>query len=128
MIIVRTQEDELFNYAECEELFNKYKDILEEDGANFETVLRRSWFYSFYDISKAELIGCAYYFKKGNKLYVSAFAKKGHHLTNLECFQTSLRWWDCNIWAYCKEKTAILCLLRSGFKKYSKNMYLLRRK
>lgn len=128
MIVVRTQKDELFNYAECEELYNKNKHILEEDGATFNDILKRSCFYSFYDFCTRQLIGCIYYFKKGNKLYVSAFAERGHHLENLECFQTSLTWWDCNIWAYCKEKTAILCLLRSGFKKYSKNMYLLRRK
>lgn len=128
MIVVRTPKDKLFNYTECEELYNRCKDKLEDDGASFDEVLKRTCFYSFYDICSRKLIGCIYYFKKGKRLYVSAFAERGHHLANLECLQTSLNWWNCNIWSYCKEKPAILCLLRSGFKKHSKNMYVLRRK
>ena len=128
MIVVRIPDDKLFNYSECEELFNRYRDILEEDGRTFRDVLENTFFYSFYDVCSGELIGCAYYFKKGNKLYVSAFAERGHQKLNLECFQTSLTWWKCNIYAYCKQKPAILGLLRSGFKKISKNMYVLRRK
>lgn len=127
MIVVRTQKDKLFNYAECEELFNRYNTKLEEDGASFREILTRTCFYSFYDICTRKLIGCIYYYKKGNRLYVSAFAERGHHKQNLECFQTSLTWWKGNIYAYCKEKTAIMCLLKSGFKKKSKNMYVLRR-
>lgn len=127
MIIVRTPEDELFNYTECEELFNKNRDKVEDDGSTFSEVIKRTSFYSFYDIATGELIGCIYYFKKGKKLYVSAFSERGHHKKNLECFRTSLSWYRCNVYAYCKEKTAILCLLRSGFEKISKNIYILRR-
>lgn len=127
MIVVRTQKDKLFNYAECEELFNRYKDKLEEDGATFREILKRTCFYSFYDIHTRELIGCIYYYKKGRKLYMSAFAERGHHKLNLECLKESFSWWKSNIYAYCKEKPAILCLLRCGFEKRSKNMYVLRR-
>lgn len=128
MIIVRTPKDVLFNYAECEELYNRNIDKLEEDKCNFRNLLKRTFFYSFYDIPTGKLIGCIYYFFKGKKLYVSAFAERGHHKLNLECFKTSLTWWTGNIYSYCKEKTAILCLLRSGFEKKSKNIFILRRK
>lgn len=128
MIIVRTQNDTLFNYAECEELFNKHKDKLEEDGSTFDDVLKRTCFYSFYDISTGKLIGCIYYFKKGRKLYVSVFAERGHSEINFKCFAKSLTWWKGNIWAYCKQRTAKIGLIRAGFEQVSKNMYVLRRK
>ena len=128
MIVVRTPKDKLFNYAECEELYNRNKGKLESDNSTFREVLKRTLFYSFYDICSGELIGCLYYYKKANKLYVSAFAERGHHKLNLECFKETFNWWTGNIYAYCKEKTAIMCLYRCGFKKISKNMYVLRRK
>lgn len=127
MFIVRTQNDVLFNYAECEELYNRHVCKLEEDRASFRDLLKRTCFYSFYDIPSGQLIGCIYYYKKGNRLYVSAFAERGHHKLNLECFKQSLEWWKGNIYAYCIERPAILCLLRLGFEKKSKHIYVLRR-
>lgn len=128
MIIARTPNDELFNYTECEELYNQNKELV-GDGS-FEDVIKRTDFYSFTIWNNNELIGCIYYYKRdGSRTYVNAFARRGHHELNLECLKESLNRRKENvIYAETKHKTAILCLYRLGFKKISENLYEYRRK
>lgn len=125
MIVVRTPEHPLFNYTECRELFEQHKEI---DVDDFDTILKTTHFFEFYDWNKHELIGCIYYYREKGKLCVSAYANRGHHELNLECFKRSLTWYKTNIYAYCKVKTARLCLLKCGFEKISKNLFVYRRK
>lgn len=126
MIVVRTPEHPLFNYAECKEMFDKYNDKIDVD--DYDTVLKTTHFFSFIDWNKGELIGCIYFYQDEDKVFVSAFAGRKHHLTNLECLKKSLNWYKCDIYAECKEKTAIFCLLKCGFEKIGKNLYVYRRK
>ena len=70
------------------------------------------------------IIKLIYFWKEKNgKRYVNAFAKRGHHDLNLDCFKESLTWYEGDIYARCKQKPAILCILRCGFKKVRKNLY-----
>lgn len=126
MIVVRTPEHPLFNYSECKEMFDKYNDKIDVD--DYDTVIRTTHFFSFIDWNKGELIGCIYFYQQDGRVYVTAFAGRKHHLTNLECFKKSLTWYNCDIYAECRQKTAILCLLKSGFKKLEKDIYVYRRK
>ena len=126
MIVVRTPEHLLFNYTECREMFEKHHKKLDVD--DYDTVLKTTHFFSFIDWNKGELIGCIYFYQQDGRLYVTAFASRKHHLTNLECFKKSLTWYNCDIYAECKQKTAILCLLKSGFEKLEKDIYIYRRK
>ena len=126
MITVRTPKHELFNYAECEELYNSCKADLQ--GDDFDKVIKNTLFYSFYIWQTGELIGCIYYYKKNGKMYVNAFAKRGHHLLNLECLKESLTWFKCNIYAEALHKTSRLCVLKCGFKRKKGNLFIYRRK
>lgn len=127
MIIVRTPNDTLFNYTECEELYNKSKELIGDD--EFEDVVKRTDFYSFIIWQNNELLGCIYYYKKNNKTYVNAFAERGHHEINLECLKESLnRRKEKVIYAETKHRTASICLYRLGFKKIKDNLYEYRRK
>ena len=126
MIKVISSKSIIFNYAECEELYNTCKDKINDD--DFEDVIKRTLFFSFYIASTNVLIGCIYYYLKGRKLFVNAFANRKHHLINLECFKESLKWFKRNIYATSNQKTAIYCLLKCGFKYDKKqDLYIYRR-
>lgn len=126
MINVRTPQDSLFNYAECEELYNSCRKELKD--VEFDEVLNNSMFYSFYIALTGELIGCIYFYKKKKKLFVNAFARRGHHRLNLECFKKTLEWFTCNIYAEATEKTSRMCVLRCGFERIKGNLFVYRRK
>ena len=121
MIVVRTPKDKLFNYTEVEELYNECKNDL-EDG-DFSEVIKSTLFYSFYIWKTVELIGCVYFYCRGRKLYVNAFAKRGH-----QCFKESLKWFKRNIYADGLHKTSRLCLLKCGFKRVKNNLFVLKRR
>lgn len=125
MIYVRTPQDVLFNYAECEELYNACKDKI-QDG-DFKDIVKNTFFYAFYITATNELIGCIYYFLKGRKLMVNAFASRKHHELNLECFKESLKWFKRNIYADAIQATSRLCLLRCGFERVKGNLFRYRR-
>lgn len=109
-----------FNYEECKALYDKCKrQIGSEDG--FNEVLQDTHFYSFYEDGK--FIGCIYFYLIDGKVYVNAFAGRHTHAINLDCFKKSLTFYNCDIYAKSIRKTAILCLLRCGFKKIGKNLY-----
>jgi hypothetical protein len=128
MIIVRTPDGTLFNYTECEELYNKNRELVGDDS--FDDVIKRTDFYSFIIWQNNELLGCIYYYKRDDgRTYVNAFAERGHHELNLECFKESLRRRkEKAIYAETKHRTAAICLYRVGFKKIGENLYEYRRK
>lgn len=126
MITVYTPQDTLFNYTEVEEMYNSCKDEIGDDS--FEDVIARTKFYAFYIMQTRELLGCIYFFKRGRRTFVNAFAGRKHHLINLECFKESLSWLKCNIYAEVKNKCSELCVRRCGFKKIKDNLFVYRRK
>jgi hypothetical protein len=111
--------DKNFNYQECKKLFEDNQHLI-EDYENFDDVIKNTFFYSFLVNSKH--IGCIYYYEQDNRLYVNAVAYRKTHLINIECFKTSLTWWNCNIYARTHHKTAIYMILKCGFEKISKNL------
>jgi len=113
-----------FNYTECRELFEKNQNLI-EDYSDFDEIIKNTFFYSFFVNNK--FIGCIYYYDIDNKLFVNVFAKRHTHLINLKCFKESLTWWNCNIYAKSNKKTAIYGMLKCGFKKIGKNLYIYER-
>ena len=109
-----------FNYKECKKLFKKCKKRINENQ-EFRNIVKNTFFYSFFDDDK--YIGCIYYYYKDDKLFVNAFANRHTHNTNIICLKKSFDWFNCDIYAETTHKTAILCLLRTGFKKISTNLY-----
>lgn len=121
MISVRIPTDNNFNYSECKRLYEKYQmDI--RDPSEFSDVVLNTFFYSFFDDDK--FIGCIYYYHKQGKLFVNAVAERHTHLINLECLKMTFKWFNCDIYAETRHKTAILCLYRLGFKKIGQKLYI----
>lgn len=120
MIKVFIPKDLNFNYKECKKLYKKYKNKL-EDERNFSDIVKNTWFFSFFNDNN--FIGCIYFYRENDKLFVNAFAKRHTHLINLECFKMSFDWFNCDIYARSRQKTAILCLYKCGFKKIDTNIY-----
>ena len=112
--------DKDFNYIQCKKLFED-NQILLEDDEKFDDVIKNTFFYSFF--VKNRHIGCIYYYEQDHKLYVNAVAYRGTHLINIECFKTSLSWWNCDIYARTHHKTAIYTILKCGFHRIAENLY-----
>ena len=121
-ILIPSDSD--FNYQECKKLFED-NQLLIEDYEKFDNVLRNTFFYSF--LIDGKHIGCIYFYEIDNKLYVNAVAYRKTHLTNIDCFKTSLTWWNCDIYARTHHKTAIYTILKCGFKKVANNLYIYER-
>lgn len=126
MIVVRTPQHPLFNYTECKEMFDKDREKLDVD--DFDTVLATTDFFSYYDWNTGELIGCIYFYQNKNKIYVTAFAGRHHHNKNLECLRAALTYYNCDIYAEKVQKTAVLCILKCGFERLDKDLFIYRRK
>ena len=113
-----------FNYEQCKKLFEENRDLV-GDYEKFDDVIKNTFFYSFFVGGKH--IGCIYYYEIDNKLYVNAVVYRGTHLINMECFKTSLGWWNCDIYARTHHKTAIYTILKCGFCKVAKDLYIYKR-
>lgn len=113
-----------FNYNQAKEMYLKYADFI-EDSKNFDEVLENTHFYSFFVGGK--FIGCIYFYLIDGKIYVNAFADRKTHNINIECFKKALSFYSCDIYARSKQKTAIYCILKCGFKKNGNNLYRLKR-
>ncbi len=120
MIRVFIPNDYGFNYKQCKKLYKKYRHLI-NDNQEFRDIVKNTFFYSFFDDDK--FVGCLYFYEKNNKLYVNGFSHRHMHKQNLECLKMSLNWFNCDIFAETPHKTAVLCLLRCGFKKSSDNLY-----
>ena len=125
IIIVRTPDNPWFYNIESKILFEQHHDKLDVD--DFETVLKTTHFFDFILKEKGELIGFIYFYQMNDKVYVTASANRGHHELNLRCLKKALSWYTCDIYAECKQKPAIYCLLKLGFEKIAKDLYVYRR-
>ena len=120
MIKVFIPKDIAFNYKQCKKLYKKYQRQI-GDNQEFRDIVKNTFFYSFFDDEKH--IGCIYYYMRGDKLFVNAFANRHTHEINIECLKKSFEWFNCDIYAETKHKTAIYCLYKCGFKKVRENIY-----
>lgn len=121
-MLILKPENPLFNYFQCKKLYEENQKFLDDD-TNFDDLISDSdiHFYSFFEHSR--FIGCIYFYINNNKVFLNAFAKRHTHNINLECLKASLNFYNCDIYAKSKHKTAILCLLKCGFKKVKDNLY-----
>lgn len=120
---VRIPLDNDFEFERCKKMYDFYKHRVNDDST-FEEVIKNTFFYSFYE--NDELILCIYFYVIDEKLWVNAYGKRKKHLFNKRCFEASLGWFDCDIWANTKYRDVAWALLRCGFKKSSKNIYVYR--
>lgn len=124
-IEVRIPFDKDFEYKKCEDLYKKSQEKIGDDQ-KFEAIIKNTYFYAFY-LDKI-FIGCIYCFYRDDKLFINAFSTRHHHKENIECVKKILTWFNCDIYAESVQKSAILCLLRAGFKKFKENIYVFKNK
>lgn len=112
------------HWFECKKMYEDNQPLI-GDTQLFEDIIEDTFFYSFIEDNK--LLGCIYFYKKNNKLFLNAFAGRHHHCQNIKCLKTALSWFNCDIYAKALHKTSVLCLLKCGFKKVNNNIYKYRR-
>lgn len=108
-----------------DECKNLYESLQEQicDKNSFEFICNNTFFYLFEN--DGILIGAIYYFlDEENKLFLNAFAKRKMHSLCLECLRMSLKWFKGSIYAEAQNRASALCLLRCGFVRYNKNVFV----
>lgn len=118
MIIPFIPKDPVFSEYEVQ-----LKQLYEEnqtkihDTNSFHFIVNSTLFYGFADKDGA-LIGAIYFFfDEEKKLFLNAYASRGHHEKNLECVKLATSWFNCDIYAEAQNRASALCLLRCGFKR-----------
>ena len=116
MIKVYIPDDFEFEIYEPQlrKMYNESKEKI-CDTNNFDFIKNNTLFYSF--ISDGTLIGAIYLFFDDGKLFLNAYAGRGHHEINVECVKMSTKWFKCDIYAEAQNRASALCLLKSGFKR-----------
>ena len=113
--------DKDFEFERCKKMYVSNNKRVNDD-ATFEEVIENTFFYSFYD--EHELTLCVYFYEIDGKLWVNGYGVRNKHLFNKKCFEKALSWFNCDIWANTKYRDVAWALLRCGFKRFGKNLYL----
>ena len=109
-------------YLECKKLYESVQDKI-CDPNKFEFIIKHTFFYLFE--TGGNLIGALYFFTdEDGKLFVNGFAKRKKHNLCLECLKQSLTWFKGNVYAEAQNRASALCLLRCGFKRSEKNLFV----
>lgn len=112
-----------FNYSQCKELFEKYKNLI-DDHTDFFHIIFSTQFFSFLTDDN-NFVGCLYFYKTpDNKLMFNGFANRKMHSYNLEAIKLATSWFNTDIYAKTSHKTAAFCLLRAGFVKFDNQLYV----
>ena len=121
-VLIPSNKEFLHFKNECENLYKKCQDKI-YDEKSFEFICNNTFFYMFVNDNK--LIGGIYYFlDENNKLFLNGFANRKMHNINLECLKMSLDWFKGDIYAQAQNRASALCLLKCGFKRYFKNIFV----
>lgn len=117
-------QDKNFEFERCKKMYEQYTPRVKDD-ASFEEVVSNTFFYSFYNEDNITL--CVYFYEIDGKLWVNGYGLRNKHLFNKKCFKESLTWFNCDVWANTQFKEVAWALLRCGFKKFDKNIYVYHR-
>lgn len=112
--------------------FKKYEDELKAlyeknqekicDTNSFEFIRDNTLFYMF--VNDDSLIGAIYYFLDKGMLFLNGFAKPKGHFLNIRCLLLSMSWFNADIYAEAQNRASALCLLRCGFKRINKKLFV----
>lgn len=118
--IIRPNKD---NYLPLKHIFDQYKEQMDADEFGVVANCYNCMFF----FEDEDFIGCIYLYPRGNKVFVNAFATRGHHKLNLIILKAVLDTVKKDVYAEPLHKTSKLCVLRLGFKKFKDNIYIYRR-
>ena len=94
---------------ECKKLYENVQDKI-CDTNSFEFIEKNTYFVE----TESGL----------EKFFLNGFAKKKKHQLCLECLKTSLGWFIPPIYAEAQNRASALCLLKCGFKRTGKNIFV----
>ena len=107
---------------ECKNLYESFQDRI-TDPSSFESICKNTFFYLFE--TEGKLIGGIYYFvREDGKLYLNGFAKRKMHELCIKCLKMSLNWFKGRVYAEAQNRASALCLLKCGFKREHKNLFV----
>ena len=115
-------------YPEFKDFEKELKSLYEQnqdkicDTNSFEFIRDNTLLYVF--INDNSLIGAIYYFIDNGMLFLNGFAKRKCHHLNLYCLLLSLTWFRGNIYAEAQNRASALCLLKCGFIRVTKNLFV----
>lgn len=133
MLQLLVPKDFLFDFIECQKMFELNKDNLEINDS-FEYILQNSHFFALQD--NEQLLGCIYFFqdkelenyckdnyfiaKNKKMIFFNAFSARHCLQANLWTLKKVLNFYNEDIFALTSKKTAIYCLLKAKFKEIPK--------
>lgn len=124
-VLIPSDKEFYLFYPECKKLYENVQVEI-HDTNSFEFICTNTFFYMFLDGNK--LIGTIYYFiDEDGKLFLNGFANRKMHRLNLECLKMSTEWFDSNIYAQAQNRASALCLIRCGFKRVDKDIFVLKK-
>ena len=121
-VLIPKDEDFKLYKKECKTLYEKVQAQI-CDTNSFDFICNNTFFYAFLD--ETSLIGCIYYFlDEDGRLYLNAFSKPKMYPINVECLKLSTNWFKGEIFAEAQNRASARCLLKAGFKKIEKNLFI----
>ena len=120
-VLIPKDREFYFYKKELKKMYEKNRAKI-QDESSFEFIINNTFFYAF--LVDKTLLGAIYYFTIDKKLFVNAFAKRGHFKEKLECLKLSQKWFKTDIYATAQNKASALCLLRCGFCRAKENLFV----
>ena len=106
-------------------LYEKVQDKIGDDNS-FDFIRDHTLFYMF--VFNNKLVGGIYYYIKDEKWYMNGFSNRKMFGANVECIKLSTTWFSSDIYAEAMNRASAICLLRAGFKRLHKNLFIFRQK
>ena len=78
-------------------------------------------------ILDGKILGAVYYFIHNEKLFLNGFARRKSIKQKFLCLLWSTTWFKEDIYAEAQNRASAFCLLRCGFKRVKKNLFVLKK-
>lgn len=123
-VILVGRDSPFFDREKAEALFEENRENL-DDRDGFDTLLAAGRFYNVYDNG---YVGSVFaYESTDGKVWLGGYALRHRHCACIEAVKRVAGEF-AEVFAETRHKTAVICLLRAGFKWFDKEKGILRRK
>lgn len=123
MAILVSKESPFFDRGRAQALFEENRENL-DDINGFATVLKAGVFFNVYDDG---YVGSIFAYEcDDNKIWLGGYAVRHKHRACIDAVKKVSGLYK-EVYAKTRHKTAVICLLRAGFKWFDKEQGILRR-
>lgn len=123
MVVLVGKDSPFFDREKAKYYFEINKENL-DDRDGFDALVDAGVFYNIYDKGYTGSIFC--YQSEDGYYYLGGYSLRGHHKGNIEAIKRVSSMYD-EVLAKTRHKTAVIALLRAGFKWHNRDKRLLRR-